>query len=145
MRTKPVTKNTEISQQNSENRSPSTQTVPSKPKVDGAHSRWEESDEHRAHTTQNWAVRQLLSVRKCVLEVMGSILKGNEALRHRLLDLQLGSTTEITDADIGGCTLASWNREGQFCLWHTRKEMRVNGERSNCIHVATPICTHKIT
>ena len=106
MRTKPVAKSTEASHQNTENRSPSVRTAPSKPKVDGARSHCKESDEHRARTTQNWAARQLLAVRKCVLAVMGSILKGNEALRHRLLDLQLGSATDITDPDIGGCTLA---------------------------------------
>ena len=53
------------------------------------------------HLRQARAQNQLTSLRGCVLEVLGSILRGNEALRHRLLDLQLGDATNTTYAEMG--------------------------------------------
>ena len=127
MPTKSVTKNTKTSHQKTKNCSTSTESVSSNPNGDGTHSRSKEPHVHNAQTTQNWALRQLLAVRKCVLEVLGSILKGNEALRHRLLDLQLGSAAHIKHADIGWGAHAYW-------LWHAHKELCVNGDRNKHMH-----------
>ena len=54
-----------------------------------------------SHIRQDQIQQQLSSLRDCVLQVLRSILRGNEALRHRLLDLQLGSGTNTAYAGTG--------------------------------------------
>ena len=54
-----------------------------------------------SHIRQDQIQQQLSSLRDCLLQVLRSILRGNEALRHRLLDLQLGSGTNTAYAGTG--------------------------------------------
>ena len=54
-----------------------------------------------SHIHQDQIQQQLSPLRDCVLQVLRSILRGNEALRHRLLDLQLGSGTNTAYAGMG--------------------------------------------